>query len=235
MSDTMPPMAPEAPDTQRDAAPDAPSAAAPAAAAVPPRSRLSTAIWIICVVLLIALFAGLLLRVRGQEGRTRVADALTLGKRPAAPALPIAKLPDAGTPGLPSWYHAVESRQVGNSSKGRILLVNFWASWCGPCDAEADDLQHIAETYRKRGVIVVGLNIQDAATDARGFIKRHKITFPIVRGGPDDKVAWGVSGFPESFIVGVDGKISVHIPGQIDPDTLKALLDDEIDARKPVA
>lgn len=214
--------------TDSETLPDAPDADAPRS------SRWSQALWIVSVVLLIALFAGLLLRVNSQEHKDRVADALTLGKRPQAPALPSATLARSSTPGLPDWYRTRDDRQLANPERGRVLLVNFWASWCGPCDAEADDLQRIATEYAARGVTVIGLNSQDAASDARAFIRRHRITFPIVRGGPIDKDAWSVGGFPETFIVGIDGRISAHISGPIDPDTIDALLDDELAKRRPV-
>jgi thiol-disulfide isomerase/thioredoxin len=131
---------------------------------------------------------------------------------------------------MPDWYEVSEGLQVGSNPGAKVMLVNWWASWCGPCREEAPDLSAIAEDYAD-DVVVVGVNAggEDLMSDARAFVREMSIRFPIIRADRAMKDAWGVGGFPESFIVGTDGRISAHINGPIDDDDVRAKLDAELD------
>ena len=62
--------------------------------------------------------------------------------------------------------------------QGSVVVVNFWASWCGPCKMEARDLESIYRKYKGEGVYFVGIAIDDTESAARGFLKRYGITYP---------------------------------------------------------
>jgi cytochrome c biogenesis protein CcmG/thiol:disulfide interchange protein DsbE len=89
--------------------------------------------------------------------------------------------------------------------KGHPVVVNFWASWCIPCREEAPLLERAWRQYRDDGVIFVGVNIQDAESDARAFVKDFDITYPIVR-DLEQKLtrSFGVRGLPETFFIDHD-------------------------------
>lgn len=94
------------------------------------------------------------------------------------------------------------------SLRGKPVVLNIWASWCGPCRTEAPILERIAGKYRDRGVVVLGLNVEDLTPDAKGFIEEYKLTFPSLRDGSNDtKQALQAGGVPETFIVDADGKM----------------------------
>lgn len=102
------------------------------------------------------------------------------------------------------------------SQRGKVVLINFWASWCGPCQEEAPVLQDGWQRYRDKGIVFVGVNIWDKEQDARDFIARYGITY--VNGpDPSGKVAvdYGVSGVPETFLVGPDGVVLRKFVGTI--------------------
>src|SRR5713226_8564531 len=87
--------------------------------------------------------------------------------------------------------------------RGKVLVVNFWASWCYPaCYEEAPRLQRMWERYRERGVVVIGVDIQDQESAAREFIRKFSQTFP---NGMDVtgkiSIDYGVYGVPETFVV----------------------------------
>ena len=93
--------------------------------------------------------------------------------------------------------------------RGKVVVVNFWASWWKPaCYEEAPVLERAWRTYRDRGVVVVGVDMQDTAEPARAFIQRFELSFP---NAPDHggKVAidYGVYGVPETFFVDRAGVI----------------------------
>jgi len=103
------------------------------------------------------------------------------------------------------------------SLRGKVLVVNFWASWCYPaCYEEAPRLQRVWERFRDRGVVVIGVNIQDQEEAARTFIRRFGQTFP---NGMDRtgriSIDYGVYGVPETFIVDQGGRIVDKFVGAV--------------------
>lgn len=101
--------------------------------------------------------------------------------------------------------------------RGKVLVVNFWASWCYPaCYEEAPRLQRVWARYRQRGVVVIGVNIQDRESAAREFIRQFAQTFPngMDRSGRIS-IDFGVYGVPETFIVNQDGIIAAKHVGAV--------------------
>jgi cytochrome c biogenesis protein CcmG, thiol:disulfide interchange protein DsbE len=106
--------------------------------------------------------------------------------------------------------------------RGQWVLVNFWASWCEPCRSEAPALEAFHEQYRKREFTVLGINLDDATDDAVAFVTEYGLTYPQLRDGDgrDRRDAYGMTGFPESFLVDPEGKIAVIRRGPVDSDYL---------------
>lgn len=106
--------------------------------------------------------------------------------------------------------------------RGRVVVVNFWASWCIACREEARALEGTWQRYRGRGVTVVGVNIQDREPDARAFIQEHGKTYP---NGPDPTgaiaIAYGVYGLPETFILDGEGRIQHKHIGAVTAEALE--------------
>ncbi len=109
---------------------------------------------------------------------------------------------------------------------GKPMFINFFASWCIPCGEEAADLEAGYHEYSKKGVQFVGIASQDTESKARGFVKKHGITFPT---GLDDtgkiREAYGVFGMPTSFFIDKKGIISYLHIGGVSKDLLKYELD----------
>lgn len=199
----------------------------------PPRpSILRIAAWLCALAAVGVFFYAAWNRVHSTQSSQALVRAIGNGKRPVAPALPTARLAGVKNPGLPDGFAnaAPAGGAAAKGSKAPIVVVNFLASWCGPCREEAPQLNDIASSGAERGVTVIGVNIgsEDAASDARDFVRDLKITYGIVRGTRADKERWGVSGFPETLVIGRDGRIGGRIPGPIDETTLTALIDREV-------
>jgi cytochrome c biogenesis protein CcmG/thiol:disulfide interchange protein DsbE len=107
----------------------------------------------------------------------------------------------------------------------RVVVVNFWASWCLPCRDEAPVLQALWESGRGSGLVVVGVNLWDRHTDARAFADRYGLTFPT---GPDRHgriaVAFGLMGIPETFVVDPTGRIAYRFAGPLNPARLREVV-----------
>ena len=112
--------------------------------------------------------------------------------------------------------------------KGRISLVNVWASWCVPCHDEAPLLTKLAKDKRLQ---LVGINYKDTPDNARRFLGRYGNPFDVVGvdGNGRAAIEWGVYGVPETFIVGREGTILYKLVGPITPDNVGSVLKAEID------
>lgn len=190
------------------------------------RPRWLTALVVILATLCGAGIAVMVVRLGVVSSSASISGAIADGKRPKAPHLVDRPLMRADVPGLPGWL----KRPGAAESERRILVVNMWASWCGPCREETPMLQDTATAYADRGVDVIGVNPmeEDAVTDARAFVREFDVTYGMVRARRAERDAWGVRGFPETFIVGRDGRIGAKVNGPIDEATLVRLLDREL-------
>jgi cytochrome c biogenesis protein CcmG/thiol:disulfide interchange protein DsbE len=95
------------------------------------------------------------------------------------------------------------------SLRGRTVVLNFWASWCGPCKREAPALEQVWQRYRSKGVVVLGVDSGDGRSDARRFLAAHRITYPIVS-DPNELLAanrYGLPGFPVTIVIDRRGRV----------------------------
>ncbi len=117
--------------------------------------------------------------------------------------------------------------------KGKIVFLNFWASWCPPCRAEARVLEEAWRKYKDDGVVFLGINTQDTAEAARDFLEEFSITYPNGQ-DPGGKIAidYGTWGLPESFFIDTAGRITYKHVGAIGSETLLAKVEE---ARRGVA
>jgi cytochrome c biogenesis protein CcmG/thiol:disulfide interchange protein DsbE len=102
--------------------------------------------------------------------------------------------------------------------RGKWVLVNFWASWCEPCRSESPTLEGFDKEHSKDNFTVLGINLYDSTEDALDFIRRYGLTYPQLResGGDDRKDAYGMTGFPESFLIDPRGRIALIGRGPVD-------------------
>ncbi len=149
--------------------------------------------------LALACVAGLLALLVWQLGHQQHAP----GVGAMAPAFTLNRLEGPGKISLAAY-------------RGKPVVLNFWASWCEPCKGEAAVLQRDWTSYRDRGLVFLGVDYHDLASDARRFVSAHELTFPMLEDGSGKVTGdYGVSQVPETYVLNRQGRVVLHLAGPI--------------------
>lgn len=100
--------------------------------------------------------------------------------------------------------------------KGKAVLLNFWATWCAPCKAEIPWFIEFADKYKDKGLVIVGVSVDDSAEDIKAFAQEYKINYPMLVGlGHDSLMEEYEATFavPVSWFIRADGTVSTRAPG----------------------
>jgi len=182
---------------------------------MPPRRSLVMALPLIAFAALIALFWYRL----GTGDPSRIPSALIGHPAPPTALPPLQGLVNDGAP-VPGLDPAI--------FKGKVSIVNVWASWCIPCHDEAPLLIALGRDKRLQ---LIGINYKDAPDNARRFLGRYGNPYGIVGvdGNGRAAIEWGVYGVPETFIVGREGTIVYKMVGPVTPENIDTVLKVEIE------
>ena len=164
----------------------------------------------LAVAVVVLLFLGLLIWGLGRRGAGTTGNA-PIAIRPA----PVFTLPlfDGATFDLAA-------------ARGMPILINFWASWCIPCEEEAVALERASRAYQGR-VVFVGVNVQDTEPNARAFLRKYGVSYPNGRDTSGEvAVDYGMSGVPESYFVDRGGRLARKWQGPLDDARLREFLDE---------
>lgn len=105
----------------------------------------------------------------------------------------------------------------------KIVIVNFWATWCGPCRHEIPDFNSVYSRYRDRGVEILGISVDSSPeADVPPFIKKFPIDYPVLLGSPELTYRYGIRGLPTTFIIDRYGRITTRIVGMTSASKLEA-------------
>jgi thiol-disulfide isomerase/thioredoxin len=152
-----------------------------------------------------ALVGLLVYGISEQAASRTLDDAVAHHRRPAAPeaARPLPRLSGGGSASLQSY-------------RGRVVLLNFWASWCPPCQHETPVLERVQRTLQHHRATVLGVTYLDAVPDARAFVRNHGLTYPSLRDVTGQFArSFGTQALPESFVLDRSGHVVAIERGEV--------------------
>ena len=153
---------------------------------------------------MLALLALLGYGVAQNGTSTSIDSQLAAGKRPAAPSVSLPPLDGGADVSLSSY-------------RGKVVVLNFWASWCPPCKAEAPVLARWQPRLAARNATIVGVDVLDVSSDAHRFIDEHKLDFPHLRDQDGSRLkSFEIVGYPETIVLDRQGRIAATSRGTID-------------------
>jgi cytochrome c biogenesis protein CcmG, thiol:disulfide interchange protein DsbE len=160
----------------------------------------------------VAALLGLLVWDVAHQQNKGIATKVDRGESVAAPTLDLPRIGGGRKIDLASY-------------RGKVVVVNFWASWCVECKLEAKTLRDAAARWRGRAV-VIGVDTKDLASAAESYMSHYKVNYHVARDvSGDESDRWGVTGYPETFIVDRSGQvIPPHVDGPIPPSQLNAAI-----------
>lgn len=180
--------------------------------------------WVLAGVILLVVLVTTLRQGPGEGGAGRGRWSGTIGYTGFPPATRTAMPSVSGK--------TIEGRPIDlDDLRGRVLVLNVWGSWCGPCRAEAPDLARVSREVRDQGVRFVGIDVRDNPAAARAFARRYRIPYPSI----DDQsgrilAAFAgvvpVSAVPSTIFVDRQGRIAARVVGGIDASTLRQVIAD---------
>jgi cytochrome c biogenesis protein CcmG/thiol:disulfide interchange protein DsbE len=173
------------------------------------KERVSPAV-VLVVVGVLAFVALLAYGLIANEPDRTIDDAISRGEREPAPGFELARLDGSGGEVSLADY------------RGRVVVLNFWASWCEPCREESPLLDRWHDRIEPRGGVVLGVDVLDVADDAREFIEEFELDYPQVRDGGGDVLGdYGVIAYPETFVIDKRGRIAAGRRGPVDDEFLR--------------
>jgi cytochrome c biogenesis protein CcmG, thiol:disulfide interchange protein DsbE len=167
-------------------------------------SRLLRPVPLVALAAVAALLALLAYGVAQNHNGTSIDSELAAGKRPLPPSLTLPPL-QGGAPVSLSAY------------RGKVVVLNFWASWCPPCKEEAPILARWQPRLKAQNGTIVGVDVLDVSSDAQHFVTEHKLAFPHLRDADGSRLkAFQVVGYPETVVLDRQGHIAATSRGVVD-------------------
>jgi len=160
--------------------------------------------WLVCTALLALALSSIAIAQQPFD-RSQLQKIVALPDKPPAPAFSLVD--------RQGEQHAL------SDYRGKVVIVNFWATWCAPCRKEMPSMQRAWEQMRNQDVMLLAVNWGDTETAVAKFFKKLSVDFPVLLGGDREMTnAWSVRGLPTTFVLDPEGRIAYRIAGEMEWD-----------------
>ena len=110
--------------------------------------------------------------------------------------------------------------------EGKVVVINFWATWCPPCRAEIPDFVKFYNENKEKGLVIIGIALEQSASDVRRMVESLNMTYPVaLSDGSVERRYGGFRGIPTTFVIARDGTIARKHTGMMNAEQLASLLD----------
>jgi len=154
------------------------------------------------------------------------------------PTVAYVELPDREHPLTPDEAASVdgaEKKVALTDFRGKLVMLNFWASWCVPCREEMPQMERLYQEYKARGFVIVAVNVKDSRDDALAFVRELKFTYPALF-DPEGEIGllYGAWGLPTTYLIGPKGEGLARMwgPAKWDGAGAKQLIKDLLDGKR---
>ena len=127
--------------------------------------------------------------------------------------------------------------------KGKVIFLNFWATWCGPCRSEMPEIQKLYEEYPAMGndseVVILGvagpgIGQEGTVSDITKFMEENGYTYPVLMDETGELFEWyGISAFPTTYMIDRDGNLYGYVTGQLTEDIMRSIIKQTLEGKAP--
>lgn len=122
--------------------------------------------------------------------------------------------------------NSLKLKEVLNTNKGKVVLINFFATWCPPCRKEVPELIDLKKSYEGKDVVFIGLNVDETGEETLvPFAEKVGFNYSVYLADPELSKEYQIDAIPNSFLFSKDGKLIQNLKGYVDPVSLKGMID----------
>jgi len=125
--------------------------------------------------------------------------------------------------GLPDRIDGQDILSMISKNKGKVVLINFWATWCSACRQEIKELQSVRQAFSQKQLVIAGIAMDDQSS-LQAYLRKRPVSYPIYSAEPDVKYLFSISGVPKTMVYDRQGQLALKRFGYVPDRRLRELI-----------